>query len=130
MSLKEHTVLPFLAQRGRHPFLGGLGFWWEYEAVGEVWVAPAGVVLAVGGELFAHDLVVVDGHPHAVESELELAGLGIVAGLYRPAVVLAATLVTGRTAQLGEPVMSQAGAGERQDCRGEQGVSEHRLGLS
>jgi hypothetical protein len=40
--------------------LGDLGFWWEDEAVGEVRVAPAGVVLAVRRELFAHDLVVVD----------------------------------------------------------------------
>ena len=59
--------------------------------------------------MVTHDLAVVHRHPHAVELELELAGLGIVAGFDWPAVVLAAALAAGWTAELGEPVMSKGG---------------------
>ena len=107
-----------------------LDFRREDKAVRNLRVAPAGVVSAVRGGLVTHDLAVVHRHPHAVELELELAGLGIVAGSDWPAVVLAAALPAGWTAEFGEPVMSEGRTGERQGYGGEQSASEHRLGLS
>ena len=100
--------------------MAALDFRREDKAVGNLRVAPAGVVSAVGGGLVTHDLAVVHRHPHAVELELELAGLGIVAGSDWPAVVLAAALPAGWTAELREPVMSKGGAGERQGYGGEE----------
>ena len=79
-----------LASRGRCP--AALDFWRQDKAVGNLRVAPAGVIPAVRGGLITHDLAVVHRHPHAVELELELSGLSIVAGSDWPAVVLAAAL--------------------------------------